>query len=330
MLYVLRILHTKIRLMVAVIPPLYKLLIWSHRHVLGLLANTVTLNYLCVAPIFLFKHKRLPRHPSRPNATFYDFIFHRMIRNSWTVMEESAVDKEYSKIIAAGLSAKVVQTPTVDVVDIDRTFSLDALTDLCRKYAGKPLVIKPTHSSGDIIFLRHGVPDKQDIRKVFRQSRRNFFVVKRETQYAKLKPKLIVEADISAEGVPPVDYKFFCCYGKPMYCQVDTSRFSDHRRELFVLPQFERLDVEYGYKMPDMSTPKPERLAEMLEIAAELSRPFAFVRIDLYETEKGIVFGEFTFSPCASTDRFSDEKLAIQMMKDFRQEIEAGKIRQAA
>ena len=80
-----------------------------------------------------------------------------------------------------------------------------------------------------------------------------------------------------------VDYKFFCFHGKPAYflCRNGKNR------------NFYDLD----YKPLKMDGAELDRidLAAMISIATELSAPFQFVRIDLYNCKDGVYFGEYTF-----------------------------------
>jgi hypothetical protein len=81
-----------------------------------------------------------------------------------------------------------------------------------------------------------------------------------------------------------VDYKFFCFHGKPVYF---LCRDGDNRN--FYDLNYKPLKLE--------STAELERidLAPMIQIAKELSAPFPFVRIDLYNCKDGVYFGEYTF-----------------------------------
>ena len=53
---------------------------------------------------------------------------------------------------------------------------------------------------------------------------------------------------------------------------------------------------------PDFTLPRPAGLAHMLSAAARLSQPFSFVRVDLYDVEGRVYFGELTFTPGAALD----------------------------
>jgi hypothetical protein len=56
----------------------------------------------------------------------------------------------------------------------------------------------------------------------------------------------------------------------------------------------------------------------MLDIVEALAAPFDFVRLDLYHTNAGTYFSEFTFTPGAAADRFSDKAFE----RTFYQRIE--------
>ena len=66
-----------------------------------------------------------------------------------------------------------------------------------------------------------------------------------------------------------------------------------------VLGRFQKgADIPYRYKKSFLPE-KPARLTEMLRVAEKLSEPFPFVRVDLYEHDGKVVFGELTFTPGA-------------------------------
>ncbi len=283
--------------------------------------NFLPFNYLLATPIFFAANRRLPLRPGNPRAAINDYIFHRMLRNEWTGLELACVDKEHVKTIARGLCPNIVLPKTVEIFRIYAWTNIDDISRLIEKYRSKKVVLKTTHSSGDIVFgksIKEG-----DAEQLFASARSNAFHVVRETQYAALEKKIIVEEDISWEDHPPTDFKFFCVRGRVLFCQVDTSRFSGHRRELFWLPDFNLIPVETGLKkQPPTQTQKPSNLEELLLVAEKLSKPFDFVRIDLYNTPSGIAAGEFTFSPGAAADPFSDEAFGIAALKAVRHALD--------
>ena len=81
-----------------------------------------------------------------------------------------------------------------------------------------------------------------------------------------------------------VDYKFFCFHGKPAYflCR-------DGKNRNFYDLDYNPLKLESDAELDHID------LAPMIRIAEELSAPFQFVRIDLYNCKDGVYFGEYTF-----------------------------------
>jgi TupA-like ATPgrasp len=164
-------------------------------------------------------------------------------------------------------------------------------------------VLKCTHDSGTTVVC----PDKSKLdiaeAKSFLRKRmsKNYYYLHREFCYKNIKPRIVCEKFMSADGDSvPTDYKFFCFHGVPKLIQVDTDRFTDHGR-LTLLPNWEKapFDIDRKYLLPDLAIKKPverpKNLEEMLEISSKLSQDFKFIRVDLYSVNEKIYFGELTF-----------------------------------
>ena len=272
-------------------------------------------NYLLAAVFFLNANRRLPRQPQAADAAINDFIFYRMISNRWSSAEISCVDKEYAKVHAASVAS--VKIPrTVEVFPLSARVRAPEFMSWLKPYLGKHLIAKPTHGSGAVLFLDSDLTESAIV-SFLAQSNRNFFHPIRETQYLTLQRKVIIEENIST-GTSINDYKFFCAAGQVIYCQVDVDRFTNHKRALCSVPEFALMPVRTKLlDIPDRVDP-PAHLAEMLRIAGELSREFGFVRIDLYDCSDGVYFGEYTFSPGAACDNFSDAAFARQFLQKVR------------
>lgn len=52
----------------------------------------------------------------------------------------------------------------------------------------------------------------------------------------------------------------------------------------------------------------PDNLTDMIKVAEELSKGFKFLRVDLYNVEDKIYFGELTFYPAAGMGAFVPEE----------------------
>jgi hypothetical protein len=122
--------------------------------------------------------------------------------------------------------------------------------------------------------------------------------VGREWAYHNIKPRIICEKYLEKDKNDDlIDYKFFCFNGEPFYLYVITERFLDGGIKLGIF------DLEFNqlpYKRVDIpkllkKVEKPDNFNEMIEIARKLSKDFPHVRVDLYNIDEQIFFGELTF-----------------------------------
>ena len=133
----------------------------------------------------------------------------------------------------------------------------------------------------------------------------------REHQYDGIENKLYCERFLDTlDGNPPDDYKIMCNNGKPLFIWVDTGRHNNHQRSFFDL-QFRKLDVRVAHDYIDHEIQKPKNLDKMLEIASNLSAGIPIVRIDLYNIEGKIYFGEMTFTSAACSERYEPLSFSI-------------------
>lgn len=128
-----------------------------------------------------------------------------------------------------------------------------------------------------------------------------------EMQYKGVPMVLLMEECLSsADGEPPVDYKFYCMNGRAKYVMVCVGRSGGP------LPRFFYFDRDWNLMPftqealddPDFRMEKPEGIEEAFRYAEMLSEPFPFVRTDLYIVDGCVYFGELTFTPSAGLDRY--------------------------
>ncbi len=123
-----------------------------------------------------------------------------------------------------------------------------------------------------------------------------------EVQYNTLKPRFYIERKIQDKllGVTgeAINYMFRCIHGEPISVGVKHIR-SQNTYTLDWKP--------FGTPELEFHCPKPDKLDEMLNIARVLSKPFEFVRIDLYLGETDIYFSEFTFTPAGGNQVYPDD-----------------------
>ena len=174
----------------------------------------------------------------------------------------------------------------------------------------RPSVLKPTHSTGAVAILRPGSDDGQIVRDARGWLRESCYWPSREYQYHRVDRALLVEKFIE-DGIPhgPLDYSFWCFHGVPHMVELrnttrDITNFLDR--------DFQPLDVCTAGTRP-FTPERPAAWERMLQMAAALSAPFEFVRVDMYDIHGHVYVGELTFTPAGGKNRFSsrewDERL---------------------
>ena len=121
-----------------------------------------------------------------------------------------------------------------------------------------------------------------------------------ELHYEGIKKRIVVEEYLEDLAGALYDYKFYCFGGEPQFVIVIGNRSERHHSgcEKCYDMNWRFLDWPLrDYPLFSTEIPKPQRFSEMKSIAKTLSEGFRFVRIDLYEANGKIYFGEMTFIP---------------------------------
>ena len=142
----------------------------------------------------------------------------------------------------------------------------------------------------------------------------------REWAYYGLKPGIIVEELLVNKNNPEAginDYKFFCFDGKPEYIVADVDRYIGHKRNFYDV-HWNNLHISSDCPVADREIDKPQKLQEMLKVASRLSKGFPYVRVDLYEIEGQIYFGEMTFYPWSGYVQFMPDKFDFILGEKFK------------
>ena len=141
----------------------------------------------------------------------------------------------------------------------------------------------------------------------------------REWAYYGLQPGLVVEELLINSQNPAAgmnDYKIFCYNGKPKYIVVDVDRYIGHKRNFYDM-EWKNLCVGSDCPACDREIEKPVGFDRMMEIAAKLSEGFPFVRVDLYNNEGKIYFGELTFYPWSGYVQFEPDSFDFELGEGF-------------
>jgi len=174
-------------------------------------------------------------------------------------------------------------------------------------------VLKCTHDSGGIIICKD--KNKFDIKeaklKLSRRLSRNYYYHCREWPYKNVPPQIIAEKYMVDEsGTELKDYKFFCFKGVPkaMYIVSDTASELEETKIDFFDMDFNHLPFTHRY--PNAKTPPqcPLSFEKMKKLAAELSNGLTHVRVDFYDINGKVYFGELTFFDYGGMVQFEPEE----------------------
>ncbi len=159
-------------------------------------------------------------------------------------------------------------------------------------------VLKCTHGSSANI-IQDGRKDEGAIAreraKIAGWMKGDWFYLSREWPYKGIAPRVLIERFLEGKnGGVPYDYKFLCFDGEPKYIIVDVDRYTNHTRN-FYDTNWVRQDMFNRHPGYAGEVKRPERLDEMLAVARKLSKGIRHIRIDLYEVEGVVYFGEMTF-----------------------------------
>lgn len=183
-------------------------------------------------------------------------------------------------------------------------------------------VLKPNHGYGNVYIVKNKsqINSKEIITQLQNAINTPWGYETAEPHYTRIKPCIIAEELLeSNDKYGLIDYKIWCFNGTPYYIFTCSNRnLITHQANFnFFDAQWNNLD---NYLSPanrnQISIPKPKQLNRMLEYAKILSEPFAQVRVDLYEVNNKIYFGELTFtSNMGRMDYFTKEALLIMGQK---------------
>ena len=200
------------------------------------------------------------------------------------------VDKYEAKKYVAGLIGEEYIIPTLGVWDSFDEIDFDALPER--------FVLKCTHDSGGLAIVKDKAKfDKEAARKQFQVAlKRNPYPVTREWPYKNVKPRIIAEQYMEdAETRELRDYKFFAFDGTVKVFYITSGRKAGDRRTDYFDMDGNHLDIQDDDKNAEIPPAMPKNLQRMKEIAAELSKEIAHLRVDFYEVNGKIYVGELTF-----------------------------------
>lgn len=215
------------------------------------------------------------------------------------------VDKVKVKDYVATLIGEDYVIPTLATYDSFDEIDFDKLPN--------QFVLKCNHDSGNVIVCKD--KHKLDIvraRKLLTDAlTTDFYLLGREWPYKYVKRKIMAETLLTTYDEPfynrqgMTDFKFSCFNGRVNDVMVCLERESGDTKFYFFDTNWDLLRYNIrGKNAPEGFTiPKPENFEKMVEIAETLSKDIPYLRLDLYNLDGEIYFGEMTFFPSCGFDK---------------------------
>lgn len=222
-------------------------------------------------------------------------------------------DSKYTKLVDKYEVKKYVSSVIGNQYIIPTLGVWDSFDDI--DFASLPdrFVLKCTHDSGGVVICKDkSTFDKVKAKRIIQSSlKKNFFYEGREWPYKNVKPRVIAEKymeDPDSGELP--DYKFFCFDGvvKALFIATDRQKKDEDTKFDFFDAEYNHLEFTNGHPMAKETPAKPKCFEEMKELAALLSKGIPQVRVDFYEVNGEVLFGELTFSHWSGLTPFVPEK----------------------
>lgn len=179
--------------------------------------------------------------------------------------------------------------PTLKLYESAAEVTLSELPERC--------ILKATHGSGWHVVL------DGDLERKWKRIKRvmdvwlseSLYIFGREWNYKEQTPRLMAEPLLDEH---PIDYKFFCFQGAVRAVQVNQTADGPMTVD-FYDTAWTRMDGvnTAGYPNAEKAVKEPPCFREMLRVAECLSKPFPFVRVDMYCIDGRMYVGEMTFFP---------------------------------
>ena len=187
-------------------------------------------------------------------------------------------------------------------------------------------VMKPNNGSYDAVIVKDKAKiHVEEVRlKMKNALTAHFGYESGEIHYLKMSPCIIAEQLLKTDNIHGLtDYKIWCFYGKPyaffVCCDRDNQAHQVHYDYYTLDWQRHPEKMAEAYRH-DIVLPKPKNLEKMIQYASKLSEGIPQVRVDFYNIDGIVYFGEMTFTcnqgriPFYTQQTLND--LGLQLLKE--------------
>ena len=223
--------------------------------------------------------------------------------------------RSYIKKVLGEEKAKEILIPLLYVTDQPETIPFERLPSA--------FMVKPNHASGSQIIVENGHFNKKDIIKTCRRwLKTSYGLEKLEWAYQPIKRKIMIEKLLREDdGNIPKNFKFHMFHGKCKLVRVVFYRMNNLSKSFFD-EKWNFLSVKKLNRPQGVKIKKPKNYEIMLELAEKLAEAFDYVRLDLYNLNGKIYFGELTHYPGSGTGKFEPQSFDFTLGKYWKIEPE--------
>lgn len=220
--------------------------------------------------------------------------------------------EEYSKIVDKYEVKKIVASMVGEEFIIPTLGVWNSINDIEWELLPDKFVIKTTFGGGsDGVFFCN---NKKELdvdrlkRKLSKAMNTNPYKRLREWPYKNVPKRIIAEEILEDKSGDLRDYKFYCFNGEPKVLLIASNRYSSHNFDYFDM-DFNKLPITsaMGPNNPSL-TEKPICFERMKIIAKQLSANYPHIRIDLYDCNNRIYFGEMTLYDSSGFDNLNSDE----------------------
>ena len=238
---------------------------------------------------------------------------------------------EYTKMVDKYEAKKYVREKIGEEYIIPNFGVWEKFDDIDFEKLPNQFVIKCTHDSGGLVICKDKAKlnIKEARKKINNCLKRNYYYPSREYVYKNIKPRIIAEKYITNGSEEELkDYKILVFNGKAKCSFVCSDRYNKEKGlaiDFFGI-NWKHMPVKRHYRNSDEEIQKPINYEKMIELSEKLAEGIPFVRVDFYEINKKIYFGELTFYPGAGLEEFEPveyDKLLGDMLELPIKEMEA-------
>lgn len=205
---------------------------------------------------------------------------------------------EYSQMVDKVAAKDYVKSIVGEKYIIPTLGVWNSVNEIDWEYLPNQFVIKSTNDSGGVLVCKDKInfDIKAARRKLKSWGGRNYSSINKEYPYKNVPQRFIAEEYLEDEsGCELKDYKFFCFDGEAKFLFVATGRQMNDCRFDFYDIEFNHLPIQNGHPNAKIRPKKPKNFEEMIHVAEKLSKGIPHVRVDLYNINGVIYFGELTF-----------------------------------